>query len=58
MEDAERLSPFKDDKPKDDENLPLEASLLSGVKAKVWLTKRFVCCIIIKKEDNYVRYSY
>ena len=32
-EDAERLTPLKDDKPKDAENSPLEASSVLVVKA-------------------------
>jgi len=34
-EDAVRLVPFKDDKEKDTENSPFEASLVLVVKAKV-----------------------
>ena len=33
-EDEDRLSPFKDDNPKDTENSPFEASSLLVVKAK------------------------
>ena len=33
-EDAGRLTPFKDDKPKDTENSPFEASSVLVVKAK------------------------
>ena len=33
-EDAERLTPLKDDKPKDAENSPLEASSVLVVKAR------------------------
>ena len=36
-EDAGRLTPFKDDKPKDTENSPFEASSVLVVKARVFL---------------------
>ena len=35
-EDAGRLTPFKDDKLKDTENSPFEASSVLVVKAKFW----------------------
>ena len=35
-EDAGRLTPFKDDKPKDAENSPFEASSVLVVKAKLY----------------------
>ena len=44
-EDAGRLTPFKDDKPKDTENSPFEASSVLVVKAsmkKVLLSKLIV----------------
>ena len=43
-EDAGRLTPFKDDKPKDTENSPFEASSVLVVKA----TARCVFCFLIK----------
>ena len=43
-EDAGRLTPFKDDKPKDAENSPFEASSVLVVKAiayvNSWILKR------------------
>ena len=41
-EDAGRLTPFKDDKPKDAENSPFEASSVLVVKANVlfWIFVR------------------
>ena len=44
-EDAGRLTPFKDDKPKDTENSPFEASSVLVVKAND--ESSFECCLIV-----------
>ena len=46
-EDAGRLTPFKDDKPKDTENSPFEASSVLVVKARVLESKQKSCPILI-----------
>ena len=61
--DAGRLTPFKDDKPKDTENSPFEASSVLVVKAILCITE-FVCylsqCIRRKRiiHNRYYRIPY